>query len=1099
MIQKIKNKIYSTSSFLNYSPPKDSSGNHFVEGLKGSLKAFFLTHLVETYHKSVVFLTADLDSAEKIRDDLEILIDKNRDGFFPSAERQPYDEQEPNPSLLKLRLETLQQLIGSNDGIITCTHQGIMGRVPRPESFIDQQNYIKTKSVYNFNQLLNRLHNAGYSRTDIVEDVGHYAVRGGIVDLFPWTSTDPIRIEFFGDQIESIRTFNVISQRSIETIEEIELLPNLDLEENTSSLFSYLPENTLFVIEDRNILEARAHEYENLISTNYHQLVEQDIHPLSPADRYLDWEELNNQINQYPIIYMGVFAGKNAPKYQFKSIIPPTFAGHLNRFFSYLGKSKTNKIFTVIQCGSKMQAERITDILEDEKLDAAANVMIGALHNGFVYPDANLQILTDHEIFDRYKKRRTYQSFKNGEYLRSLSSLNLNDYVVHIEYGIGQYQGLQTIESGGSKRECIKLKYADDDMLFVSVDRLNSVQKYMTEEEAQPKLTRLGSGEWEKIKKRTQTSIEKIAGELLELQAARKAQKGYAYSEDTHWQRELEASFPFEETEDQLKSIEEVKKDLIADNPMDRLLCGDVGYGKTEVALRAAFKIVMEGRQVVVLVPTTILAYQHFHTFRERMTEFPVNIEMLSRFRSMKEQKNIIEKLTSGEIDIVIGTHRLLSDDVKIKNIGLLIIDEEQRFGVKHKEKIKKIRVTVDILTMTATPIPRTLHMSLMGARDLSHIETPPRNRLPVITEIHEWDDDLIHQAISREIERKGQVYFVHNRVKSIDGMRKIIKEIVPMARVIVAHGQLPERELEKIIMDFIHKKYDILISTMIIENGLDIPNVNTIIIDHADKFGLAQLYQLRGRVGRSDVQAYAYLFVPHVSRITNLAQKRLKAIQDFTDLGSGFKVALRDMEIRGIGNILGKEQSGNVQAVGFNLYCKLIDESVHKLRQNTREEETIEDVKRYTDAKIDVDFDLMIPIDYIASETERISVYHRLVNFQNAEDLASIKNELADRFGPVPEEVKRIIDAIELKILAGKIYASSVRLNKNNLILKFSETFKNDTVFHEKVIPAIMNIKSTNVKFTGNQDNPQVEFLLAGETKEEQIIKAKNILQNII
>ena len=713
-------------------------------------------------------------------------------------------------------------------------------------------------------------------------------------------------------------------------------------------------------------------------------------------------------------------------------------------------------------------------------------------------PEANLQILTDHEIFDRFKKRRTYPKFKNGEYLRSLRSLNLYDYIVHIQYGIGQYLGLQTIESGGSKRECIKLAYAEDDVLFVSVDRLNNVQKYASEEESIPKLTRLGTGEWERLKKRTKESIEKIAADLLRLQAQRKIKEGFSFSRDTHWQLELEASFPFEETDDQLVAIEDVKKDLEKDIPMDRLLCGDVGYGKTEVALRAAFKVVMDGKQVAILVPTTILAYQHFQTFRERMAEFPLNIEMLSRFRSTKEQKKVISKLAEGEIDIVIGTHRLLSDDIIMKDLGLLIIDEEQRFGVKHKEKLKKIRVSVDILTMTATPIPRTLHLSLMGARDLSHIETPPRNRLPVITEIHEWDDDLIHQAITKELERDGQVYFVHNKVKTIDGIRRIINEIAPTARVVIAHGQLPERELEKIMFDFIHKKYDVLISTMIIENGLDIPNVNTIIIDHADKFGLAQLYQLRGRVGRSDIQAYAYLLVPHASRLTDLAQKRLRAIQDFADLGSGFKVALRDMEIRGIGNILGKEQSGNLQAVGFDLYCQLIDESVHKLKREIQGEETNGDLKRLSDVNIDVDFDLMIPKEYIYNETERVSIYHRLVNFRNPQELESIENELIDRFGPIPKEVTRIMDAIELKILAGKLMASHIRLNKKNLILKFPDDLAEVKEFHEKIVPGLMSFKDTEVIFTGDQKSPHVQFILTSESKDEQIEEAKNILQNI-
>ncbi len=1099
MINVLKKRIYSTTAFKNCQIPQDSSQSVYIDGLKGSLRTFFLTYLAEEHHKQVVFLTSDQDSAEKIRDDLEVLFDEMRVVFFPSNEREPYDDHDPNPSLLKLRLETLQHLIESGEGVVVCTLQGIMSKVPQPEFFVDHQYYIKIKSSYNFDQVLQNLQNAGYSREEIVEDVGHFAVRGGIVDIFPWTSSDPVRIEFFGNQVESIRTFNVISQRSIENIKEIELLPNLAVEENKGSLFDYFSDETVFLIEDRVIFDDRAQSYEDQILASYQQLLNEDIYPEEPTRRYLQKETLDKQLENFLIIHTGLFSDKEIKKCEFESIIPPTFAGHLNRLFSYLEKSRKSRLLTIIQCDSKTQADRVSEILEDEGLEETAEVSVGALHNGFVLPGADLQVLTDHEIFDRFKKRKTYPSFKNGEYLRSLSSLNLYDYVVHIQYGIGQYLGLQTIESGGNKRECIKLLFAEEDVLFVSVDRLNNVQKYASEEESIPKLTRLGTGEWERIKKRTKESIEKIAGDLINLQAERKTQQGFSFSKDTHWQLELEASFPFEETDDQLVSIDEVKRDLEKDIPMDRLLCGDVGYGKTEVALRAAFKVVMEGKQVVILVPTTILAYQHFQTFRERMSEFPVNIEMLSRFRSAKEQKKVIDKLESGETDIVIGTHRLLSDDIKLKNIGLLIIDEEQRFGVKHKEKLKKIRVTVDLLMMTATPIPRTLHLSLMGARDLSHIETPPRNRLPVITEIHEWDDDLIYHAITREMERKGQIYFVHNKVKTIDGIKRIINEIVPTAKVVIAHGQLPERELETIMLDFIHKKYDVLISTMIIESGLDIPNVNTIIIDHADKFGLAQLYQLRGRVGRSDSQAYAYLLVPHASRLTDLAQKRLRAIQDFSDLGSGFKVALRDMEIRGIGNILGKEQSGNMQAVGFDLYCRLIDESVHKLKREIQGEETNDDLKRFTDAKIDVDFDLMIPKDYIANESERVSIYHRLVNFQNPQDLVNIENELEDRFGPIPQSVTRIIDAIELKILAGKLYASHIRLNKKNLILKFSDDLQDVKEFHEKMVPGLMNYKETEVIFTGDQKNPHVQFILTSDSKDDQIEQAKNILQNII
>jgi transcription-repair coupling factor (superfamily II helicase) len=659
--------------------------------------------------------------------------------------------------------------------------------------------------------------------------------------------------------------------------------------------------------------------------------------------------------------------------------------------------------------------------------------------------------------------------------------------------------GLETIAIGKNQRECIKLVYADDDTLFVSIDRLNRVQKYSSESDLKPKLTKLGSGDWEKAKYRTKESVKKIAADLIQMNAARKTHKGFAFSEDTHWQRELEASFTFEETEDQLRSIFEVKNDLEKSVPMDRLLCGDVGYGKTEVALRAAFKVIMDGRQVALLVPTTILAFQHFHTFKERMRIFPINLEMLSRFRSIKEQNTVLSKLEKGGVDLIIGTHRLLSDDVKFKDLGLLIIDEEQRFGVTHKEKLKKIRTMVDILTMTATPIPRTLHLALMGARELSHIETPPRNRLPVITEIHEWDDELILQAITREIDRGGQVYFVHNRVQTIDGIRRILEEMVPNAKIAVAHGQLPEKQLEKIMLDFINKKYDVLVSTMIIENGLDIPNVNTLIIDKADKFGLAQLYQLRGRVGRSNEQAYAYLVIPPLSRLTSLAQKRLRAIQDFTDLGSGFKVALRDLEIRGIGNILGKEQSGNIQSVGFELYCKILNHAVNNLKAEMEKSEESNEREQYTDPKIDVDFDLVIPHEYIYSEPERVTIYHRLVNFQSLEDLERIREELRDRFGPVPDTVINLINAIEIKILAGKIFASRVIVKSGILKLHFTPLIQKEDGFFKKILPNLMNQKKSTVQFMGDQDNPTVQISLTGNSHEQQIIFAKNMLKSLI
>jgi transcription-repair coupling factor (superfamily II helicase) len=838
----------------------------------------------------------------------------------------------------------------------------------------------------------------------------------------------------------------------------------------------------------------------------YQKHIINHVFPEPPDKLYLDIQSLNVTLNRFPIILFNLVPEKNSLVQNLKCSLPPKFGGNINTLIQYVKNTKKKGLATLLQCDTEIQAERLHDILEDENVDDLVDLTVGSVHQGFIFPEAKLQILTDHEIFDRFKRRKTYRRFKNGEYLRSLSSLNLNDYVVHIDYGIGKYMGLAIVELNNNKRECVKLQYTDGDFLFVSIDRLNRIQKYSGEDGVQPKLTKLGTGEWDRTKKKTKESVQKIAMDLVGLYAKRKSQKGTAFSSDSHWQKELEASFPYEETEDQLRSINEVKRDQELNIPMDRLLCGDVGFGKTEVALRAAFKVVLDGKQVAMLIPTTILAYQHFNTFKERMAEFPVNIEMLSRFRSAKEQKKILARLAEGSIDIIISTHRLLSDDLKYKDLGLLIIDEEQRFGVRHKEKIKMMRVDIDVLSLTATPIPRTLYLSLMGARDFSNIETPPTNRLPVITEIHEWDDDFIRQAIIRELNRGGQVYFVHNRVATIDAVKQSLEKIVPEAKIVVAHGQLLERKLEKVMLDFINKKYNVLVATMIIENGLDIPNVNTMIIDRSDKFGLAQLYQIRGRVGRSDKQAYAYLLIPKVTKLTDLARKRLRAIQDFTDLGSGFKIALRDMEIRGVGNILGKEQSGYIQSVGFDLYCKILDELVHELTDESENDSGKKRVELYTDPKIDVDFDFIIPYDYISDERERVMVYHRLVNFNSLEQLEKFKSELSDRFGPLTEEVNNLIDCIEIKILGGKMYAAHIFIKKNLLKINFSINAKEDEKFYVQILPKFLNLKETKMQFISNKNSFGIEITLfhdpalsEKENRSKQLCDAKNILQNLL
>jgi len=1094
----LKNKIFNSPSFINF-PLKEVNEKEFqISGLTGSLRSFLITYLCENIDHPIVFIASNSESAERLFEDMQQLTPKQHLRFITKTENNPYDEKPPNPSLLKLKVDALQSLLENEKGITIINSVALLEKSTSPERLVDNQIYLENGKEIAFNKLIELLINCGFERKEIVEDVGQFSVRGGIIDVYTWNYDEPLRLEFFGDQLESVRYFNIITQRSTNETDKITILPSLVQGEQSTSILDFISDDSIFIVEDKLGLFESLKEYSFQIEQIYQTNFEQDIILDEPTERYLGFDKFKSYLNNKNLLRLDLLSDEKIESYKFDSSSPPTFAANINRFISYVEKEEKLKNDIYIQCDSEGQKNRLIEILEEEDKNYSPAVSTGSLHNGFILNDINLHVVTDHEIFDRFKKKKIYKRFKNGEYLRSLKALSLNDYVVHIDYGIGKYCGLSIIESHNIKKECIKVEFAEGDNLFVSVDRLNRVQKFKTDGDAEPRLTKLGTGEWEKLKKKTKESVEIIATELLQLYAERKSIKGFAFSADSHWQKELEASFPFEETEDQSRSIYEVKADLEKSEPMDRLLCGDVGYGKTEVALRAAFKSVNDGKQVAILVPTTILAYQHFQTFKERLSNFPVNIEMLSRFRTKKMQKESIEKLEQGMIDIIIGTHRLLSDDVIFKDLGLLVIDEEQRFGVKHKEKLKKLKVTVDVLAMTATPIPRTMHLSLMGSRDLSHIETPPRNRLPVVTEIHEWDEEFIRQIVQRELDRNGQVYFVHNRVKTIGGIKGIIESILPQARVAVGHGQLPDSQLEKIMLDFIHKKYDVLISTMIIENGLDIPNVNSIIIDHADKFGLAQLYQLRGRVGRSDKQAYAYLFIRNHSHLNELAKKRLRAIQDFTELGSGFKLALRDLEIRGAGNILGKEQSGYIQSVGFDLYCKILDDTVSKLKADREITETNIQQNRTTDPKIDVDYDLIIPKDYIFDETERITIYHRLVNLKSMEKIEELKSEIIDRFGQLPMEVSQLIDTIELKVLAGELFASHLILKENILKIYFSKEVEKIDTFFSEILPKFMNEKKTKIQFINQPKKLGIEIRLLGNTKNEKIEFAKNILKYI-
>ncbi|MCB0282242.1 MAG: transcription-repair coupling factor [Calditrichae bacterium] len=1101
-MEQLKSKLTQLKSFDSLA---QSIRSHSInlKNVHGSLPAFIISHLNIEMTFPVLYIANSLESAEKMHDDLEFIKTSEKLAFLPGLFIEPYENSQPRPELVSVRLEAMQTFLESDKWIAVCTYESLLEKLPLPETFVDHQIYVKVGSGISYEVLIDQLATAGFSRVDIVEQVGEFSVRGGIIDVFAWNKEEPLRLEFFGNTVESIRTFDVISQRTTGQVQEIVILPLLTEHNTEVFLHDLLPKDTILFFEDSD-------QFYNNVS-NFYETAEkryQDDESLHlsfgpPEKLFINSQHLEKNLTKFRQMNTNLVSTEKFKTIDFKSRHHPEFNGSVKLFLEYLNKTilkSPGKQF-LIQSHSKEQSDRLREIIEEEDIALNAKYMIGTLHSGFGIDELNLEILTDHEIFKRFKRHKAYRSFKSGAYLRQLGGLNLYDYVVHIDYGIGQYMGLDIVNYGSVKKECLKITYRDGDNLFVTVDRLNRVQKFSSEDGSVPKLSKLGTTEWERTKEKTKESLKKVAAELIQIYAGRKAQGGFQFLEDNHWQKELEASFEFDETEDQLSAIKAVKKDMEDPEPMDRLLCGDVGFGKTEVALRAAFKAVMTGKQVAVLVPTTILAFQHFETFKKRVEPFPVKVEMLNRFRSGKEQKQILESLANGRIDIIIATHRLLSDDVVFKDLGLLIIDEEQRFGVRHKEKLKKYRLSVDILSMTATPIPRTLHMALMGARDFSQIETAPRNRLPVHTEIIQWNDAKIHHVIKREIERGGQIYFVHNRVETIQAVKEAIAEIVPDARIAIGHGQLQEKQLEKVMLDFMHHKFDILIATMIIENGLDIPNVNTILINRADKFGLAQLYQLRGRVGRSDKQAFAYLIVPSMDKITELSRKRLRTIQDFTELGSGYKIALRDLEIRGAGNLLGKQQSGFVQTVGFELYCKILDEAVSELKKGVLDvdEDQIDlSDKVYTDPKLDFDFDLLIPESYIHNELERVAIYHRLVNFRSTEAVDEMRLELRDRFGTIPVEVKLFLESIILKVLSGRMYANRLILNKSVLKIFFDGQAQDDDHFFKEIIPKLMEQKSANVKFL-NQKELGVQLTLSGESEHQRLEFAKKVLQSII
>ncbi len=1027
-----------------------------------------MLYILPTYEEAVYFMN-DLES-----------ISGNDVLFFPSSFKKDFDFTQINSANVLLRAEVLSEVKNSRSArMIVSYAEAMCEKVISRDTLEKNTLQIATGEKLGIDFINEFLSLYEFERTDFVYEAGQFAIRGGIVDIFSFSHDLPYRVEFGGDTVESIRTFDPDDQLSVNQLKRITIVPNVQsklLKDNNISFLDFLTPNCVLWIKDASFLYDIAQKGLDKARALFSNLSaeERSLHPewLDPGFSFVDPTYLKNATEDHTIIEFGKqFLYSSQLDLEFHTRPQPSF----NKDFMYLKQNLqanyAGGIRNLIYADSAKQVERLYGIFEDLSKGGKAlsedlySVVNHSVREGFIEDDLKVACYTDHQIFDRYYKYQLKKSYSRTQALtlKELRDLKQGDYVVHIDHGVGKYAGLEKIEVNGKVQESIRLVYSDNDLLYVNISSLSRISKFTGKDGTEPKLNKLGTDAWEKLKKTTKKKVKDIARDLIDLYALRKSKVGYAFSPDNYLQNDLEASFVYEDTPDQVKSTAEVKKDMEAEYPMDRLVCGDVGFGKTEIAIRAAFKAVCDSKQVAVLVPTTILAYQHFKTFQDRLAGFPVTVEYVSRFRTSKEIKETLLKVKDGRVDILIGTHRIVGKDVVFKDLGLMIIDEEQKFGVSTKEKLKEMRINVDSLTLTATPIPRTLHFSLMGARDLSIINTPPPNRQPVVTELHVFNEKTIRDTIEYEIDRGGQVFFVHNRVKDIYEIAGMIKKLCPDARVCVGHGQLEGSELEDVMQAFIEGKYDVLVATTIIESGLDISNANTMLINQAHNFGLSDLHQMRGRVGRSNKKAFCYLLSPPLSTLTSEARKRLSAIEEFSDLGSGFNVAMRDLDIRGAGNLLGAEQSGFIAEIGFEMYHKILDEAVQELKENEFAGLFKDEKPRpyLLASQIDTDQELLIPDEYVSSVSERYNLYSALSKLENETQLSAFKKELIDRFGPLPVQVEELLKTIRL-LWAAKALGFEKMTLKGGLLKCYFISHQESSYYETGIFGRIMNhIKS--------------------------------------
>jgi len=1059
------------------------TGKVFLNNLIGSARSLYLSGIFRNQDKNHLIILPDKETAAYLQNDLTA-VSGQKILFFPTSYKRSIIYGQEDAANLLLRAETLQALANNEICVVVTYPEAIVEKVVEKEKLISSTLKLNVGEQVSIDFIQEVLQECHFQYVDFVYEPGQYSIRGSIIDIFSFASDDPYRIDFFGDEVESIRSFDIENQLSKENFKSISIVPKIvnpgsDNEElkQTDSFFSYLHQETIiwledfkFTLEKIEVLETKLEEQNRI-------------------------EEIVSKINilgfatQYKIAEFGQKSYFNGVEVSFNTSHQPSF----NKNFELLGNNILDNFSkdytTYILSDNEKQIERLNAIFNDVNTQIKFEPVLQTIHEGFIDHDLKVCLYTDHQIFGRYHKFRIKNSLRKKEQItmRELTGLHPGDYVVHVDHGIGKFGGLEKIDISGKTQEAIKLVYKDQDTVYISIHALHKISKYKGKDSEPPKIYKLGSGAWQKLKQNTKSKVKDIAKELIQLYAKRKEQEGFAFSPDTYLQRELESSFIYEDTPDQLASTHSVKADMESETPMDRLICGDVGFGKTEIAIRAAFKAVADSKQVAVLVPTTILALQHFQTFKERLADFPCKIEYISRLRQRKQQTETIRNLTEGKTDIIIGTHKLVGKEIRFKDLGLLIIDEEQKFGVTVKEKLKKLKVNVDTLTLTATPIPRTLQFSMMGARDLSIINTPPPNRYPIITELHSFNEDIIKESIEYEFQRNGQVFFIHNRVQNIAEVETLINKLCPDVKTVVAHGQMEGPKLEKIMLDFINYEYDVLIATTIIESGLDISNANTIIINNAQNFGLSDLHQLRGRVGRSNKKAFCYLLAPPLTSVTSEARRRLKAIEEFSELGSGFNIAMQDLDIRGAGNLLGAEQSGFITDIGFETYHRILNEAILELKESSFQElyqvEQKEEIEKQitqqkfvNDCQIDTDLELLFPDSYINNISERIRLYRELDNTESEEKLKDFEKKLKDRFGNIPEQTIELMNVVRLRWLAIELGFEKIILKNQKMVAHFisnQESPYYKSAIFSKVLsyiqqnPKGVKMKETNHKLT--------------------------------